>query len=304
MVSSAICSPYFIGSWGLSERPWPRQSSASTRWRPRNAAATPFINHMSALPVKPWRRTTGVPGLTHRPIVELDAVVRGEPTVLGRRRAGIVEIEEARQDLGVDRAHGGEVPAVGQHVAPEGLELALHARDLLVGLVERAVDREHRHLHAREIDAVALAGLPGVLAQRAQRCFVVAGVLALRAQRARLARRFALAVGRELRDPLGIDLGDAGPAVGRGDDAVRMAIEQLGDDAAAHRVAVHVRALEAQMIHQRDHVLRHARAVRIRIVRLVALAVTAAVEREDAVVARELLAPRRSRTTGTRASPL
>ena len=123
-------------------------------------------------------------GLSHRPVVELDAVVRGEPTVLGRAVCRDRRDRGSRQDLGVLRAHGGEVPAVGQHVAPERLELALHARDLLVGLVERAVDREHRHFHAREVDAVALAGLPGVLAQRAQRCFVVVGVLARGAKRA------------------------------------------------------------------------------------------------------------------------
>ena len=57
------------------------------------------------------------------------------------------------------------------------------------------------------------------------------------------------------------------------------------DDAAAHRVAVNVGALDLQVIHQLDDVLGAARSARRR---LVALAVIAVVDRDDAMALRDL----------------
>jgi hypothetical protein len=54
----------------------------------------------------------------------------------------------------------------------------------------------------------------------------------------------------------------------------------LADDAAAHRVAVNVGAVDLQVIHQLDHVLRPSRSAGDR---LVALSVIAIVNRHDAV---------------------
>ena len=61
--------------------------------------------------------------------------------------------------------------------------------------------------------------------------------------------------------------------------------QQLAGDDAAHRIAADVGLLDLEMVHQLDDVSGHLRAVLRRIVRLVALSVSAAVDGDDPVPA-------------------
>ena len=62
-----------------------------------------------------------------------------------------------------------------------------------------------------------------------------------------------------------------------------MAREDLRQHGAAHRIAVDVRLRDLEVIHQLDDVLRHLRSVLAGVVRLVALAVAARVDRDHAM---------------------
>ena len=83
-----------------------------------------------------------------------------------------------------------------------------------------------------------------------------------------------------LRAQLGIGLGHPRAAEPGGDETLRDFPEQLADEAAAHRVAVDVRLVDLQVVHQLDHIVCPSRAAGLG---LVALPVIAVVDRDDAV---------------------
>ncbi len=76
----------------------------------------------------------------------------------------------------------------------------------------------------------------------------------------------------------------ANPAKHRRAQTLRMQHQQPRHDSSAHRIAHNQRAPDSQVIEQPDHVVAHRlAAVRRRIVRLAAIPVTAAIERNDAM---------------------
>ena len=96
-----------------------------------------------------------------------------------------------------------------------------------------------------------------------------------------LQRIAPLLVGRDLRLPFRVGLGDPRAAEAGRDEAIWDQRQEPSDDSAAHGVAVEMGLLDLEMIHQLDHVFRPAGAVELR---LVALAVIPAIKGHDHVV--------------------
>ncbi len=182
--------------------------------------------------------------------------------------------------------------ASGQDDVGEVLRLAGQPLGLGDRRVELAVDRLDRKVDRGEVERRRGRGLglPALL-HAGQRLVVAVGPLAQSPLTFRLLRIVPLRVelGR-LFGPRLVLLAHARAAEAGADEAVRMARQQVRDDAAAHRVAVEVRLADAQVVQHRDHVGRHRVAwIFGRIVRLLAAAVAARIDADHPVVARQLL---------------